>query len=112
MVHHPDIHNPMTVTTYRYPPGTTPEAIEAFRTMFGQTPEDDIRLGSVFETFLKGFVSGRLSIYLGILDSQVRDNDSMRDEINDLTQRIEDLESFKEATVSYDSFGNYARHVG
>jgi hypothetical protein len=36
----------------------------------------------------------------------------MRDEINDLTQRIEDLESFKEATVSYDSHGNYARNVG
>jgi hypothetical protein len=97
---------------YNYPPGTTPEAIEAFRTMWGQTPEDDIRLGSTFETFLRGFVSGRMSIYLGILDPQVRDSDSMRDEINDLTQRIEDLERFKEATVSYDSHGNYARHVG
>jgi hypothetical protein len=83
---------------YNYPPGTTPEAIEAFRTMWGQTPEDDIRLGSTFETFLRGFVSGRMY--------------SMRDEINDLTQRIEDLESFKEATVSYDSHGNYARNVG
>jgi hypothetical protein len=88
----------MTVTTYLYPPGTTPEAIEAFRIWIGQTPEDDIRMGSTFETFLKGFVSGRMY--------------SMRDEINDLTQRIEDLESFKEATVSYDSDGNYARLVG
>lgn len=53
----------MTTPAYNYPPGTTPEAIEAFRTMFGQTPEDDIRLGSTFETFLKGFASGRMSIY-------------------------------------------------
>jgi hypothetical protein len=44
---------------YNYPPGTTPEAIEAFRTMWGQTPEDDIRLGSTFVTFLKGYVCGR-----------------------------------------------------
>jgi hypothetical protein len=48
-------------TPYEYPTGTTPEAIEAFRTIWCQTPEDDIRLGSVFEIFLKGFVAGQIS---------------------------------------------------
>jgi len=99
----------MTILTYNYPPGTTPEAIEAFRTMYGQTPEEDIRLGTTFETFLKGFVSGRMSFYLGILGPQVRDNDSVREEIYDLTSRVEDLERFKEAAANYDSYGNYAR---
>jgi hypothetical protein len=50
-------------TPYEYPTGTTPEAIEAFRTIWCKTPEDDIRLGSVFEIFLKGFVAGRISIF-------------------------------------------------
>lgn len=111
MVYHPYSHTAMTKPlAYNYPPGTTPEAIEAFRTIYGQTPEDDIRLGTTFEIFLKGYVCGRnLS---GNLDPQVRVNDSIRDEIDDLTQRIEDLERFKEATVSYDSYGNYARFVG
>ena len=48
-------------TSYEYPTGTTPEAIEAFFTIWCQTPEDDIRLGSVFDIFLKGFVSGQIS---------------------------------------------------
>jgi hypothetical protein len=60
---------------YNYPPGTTPEAIEAFRTMWGQTPEDDVRLGSTFETFLRGFVSGRMY--------------SMREEINWVTCNLD-----------------------
>jgi DNA-directed RNA polymerase specialized sigma subunit len=77
--------------------------------MWGQTPEDDIRLGTTFETFLKGFVSGRMSFYLGTLDSQVRNNDSVREEIYDLTQRVEDLERFREAAANYDSYGNYAK---
>jgi len=91
----------MTVTTYLYPPGTTPEAIEAFRTMFGQTPEGDIRLGSTFETFLKGFVSGRMAIY-----------QKLSDEIEDLSDRLRDVERFRDATASYDSYGDYARFVG
>jgi hypothetical protein len=70
----------MTIPTYNYPPGTTPEAIQAFRTMYGQTPEDDIRLGSTFETFLKGYVSGRMAIY-----------QNLSDEIADLSYRLEDV---------------------
>ena len=89
----------MTILAYNYPPGTTPEAIEAFRTMYGQTPEDDIRLGSTFETFLKGFVSGRMSVYWGISD-----------EIANLTYRMEDLERFRDATANYDSYGDYTRN--
>jgi hypothetical protein len=85
-------------STYNYPPETTPEAIEAFRTMFGQTPEDDIRLGSTFETFLKGFVSGRISFY-----------EQLSDSISDLTYRVEDLERFKDSTANYDSYGDYCR---
>ena len=84
--------------TYLYPPGTTPEAIEAFRTMYGQTPEDDIRLGTTFETFLKGFVSGRISIF-----------EQLSDSIADLTGRVDDLERFKDATANYDSYGDYCR---
>lgn len=84
--------------TYNYPPGTTPEAIEAFRTMFGQTPEDVIRLGSTFETFLKGFVSGRISIY-----------EQLSNSISDLTDRVDDLERFRDATANYDPYGDYCR---
>jgi hypothetical protein len=94
----------MTVTTYNYPPGTTPEAIEAFRTMFGQTPEDDIRLGTTFETFLKGYASGRMFTYLQL--------SHLLDSVEGLNDRVEDLERFKEANVAYDSYGNYTRLVG
>ena len=91
-------HTCMTKSPFNYPPGTTPEAIEAFRTMRGQTPEDDIRLGSVFGTFLKGFISGRNSIY-----------EQLSDSISDLTDRVDDLERFKNATANYDSYGDYCR---
>jgi hypothetical protein len=85
--------------TYNYPPGTTPEAIEAFRTIYGQTPEDDLRLSSTFETFLKGFVSGTISIY-----------EQLSDSISDLTYRVDDLERFKNATANYDDYRDYSRN--
>lgn len=56
-------------STFNYPPGTTPEVIEAFREFYGQTPEDDIRLASTFEAFLKGFISGKMSVYLKLKNS-------------------------------------------
>jgi hypothetical protein len=85
-------------TSYEYPQGTTPEAIEAFRTIWCQTPEEDIRLGSVFEIFLKGFVAGRISIF-----------EQLSYSISDLDERVDDLERFRDATANYDSFGNYTR---
>jgi hypothetical protein len=85
-------------TSYEYPQGTTPEAIEAFRTIWCQTPEDDIRLGPVFEIFLKGFVAGRISIF-----------EQLSYGISDLDERVEDLERFRNATANYDSFGDYTR---
>ena len=94
----PPSHTGMTKSPFNYPPGTTPEAIEAFRTMFGQTPEDDIRLSSTFETFLKGFVSGAMSIYLGILDSLVVTNCAEREEIQDMKIRIDNLVKLKSLT--------------
>ena len=85
-------------TPYEYPTGTTPDAIEAFRTLWCQTPEDDVRLGSVFEIFLKGFVAGRISIF-----------EQLSYGISDLDERVEDLERFRNATANYDSFGDYTR---
>lgn len=94
----PPSHTGMTKSPFNYPPGTTPEAIEAFRTMYGQTPEDDIRLGSTFEIFLKGFVSGAMSIYLGMLDSLVVTNCAEREEIQDMETRIDNLVKLKSLT--------------
>jgi hypothetical protein len=85
-------------TSYNYPQGTTPEAIEAFRTLWCQTPEDDVRLGSVSEIFLKGFASGRISLF-----------EQLSRDLSDLDERVEDLERFRHATANYDSFGNYTR---
>jgi hypothetical protein len=85
-------------TSYEYPAGTTPEAIEAFRTIWCQTPEDDVRLGSVFDVFLKGFISGRISIF-----------EQLSRDLSDLDERVGDLERFRNATANYDSFGDYTR---
>jgi hypothetical protein len=63
-----------------------------------QTPEDDVRLGSVFEIFLKGFVAGRISIF-----------EQLSRDLSDLDERVGDLERFRNATANYDSFGDYTR---
>ena len=88
----------MTKPPFNYPTGTTPEAIEAFRTMFGKTPEDNIRLKSSFESFLKGFISGRMSIYKNLSGT-----------ISDLGYRVDDLGRFKEATANYYSHDDHNR---